>query len=246
MLPEICHIGGFTIYAYGAMLVLAFFACTYLAALQAKKEQMDGEQIFNLCFYAFIFGIIGSRVLYVLINPRFYLHNPLEIIMLQHGGMAWFGGLIFGAGSAILFIQRHKMDLLRSLDLLAPFIALGQAIGRIGCLLNGCCFGRESKFGLYFKVFDQILIPTQLYSSLLLLLIFIVLRLKQDAKHLPGEILCGYLFLYSLKRFFIEFLRNDSPRMFYGLTLFQVLCLVMFFLSLGIFIKLFLIKRNNR
>jgi len=138
------------------------------------------------------------------------------------------------------------MDLLRSLDLLAPFIALGQAIGRIGCLLNGCCFGRESKFGLYFKVFDQILIPTQLYSSLLLLLIFIVLRLKQDAKHLPGEILCGYLFLYSLKRFFIEFLRNDSPRMFYGLTLFQVLCLVMFFLSLGIFIKLFLIKRNNR
>ncbi|MDP3041127.1 MAG: prolipoprotein diacylglyceryl transferase, partial [Candidatus Omnitrophota bacterium] len=144
MLPEICRIGGFTIYAYGAMLVLAFFACTYLAALQAKKEQMDGEQIFNLCFYAFIFGIIGSRVLYVLINARFYLHNPLEMIMLQHGGMAWFGGLIFGAGSAILYIRKHKMDLLRSLDLLAPFIALGQAIGRIGCLLNGCCFGRES------------------------------------------------------------------------------------------------------
>ncbi|MDP2831377.1 MAG: prolipoprotein diacylglyceryl transferase [Candidatus Omnitrophota bacterium] len=246
MLPEICHIGSFTIYAYGLMLVLAFFACTYLAALQAKKEQMDGEQVFNLCFYVFIFGIIGSRVFYVLINARFYLHHPLEMIMLQHGGMAWFGGLIFGAGSAILFIQKQKMDLLRSLDLLAPFIALGQAIGRIGCLLNGCCFGRESKFGLYFKVFDQILIPTQLYSSLLLLLIFLVLRLRQDSKHLPGEILCGYLFLYSLKRFFIEFLRNDSPRIFYGLTLFQVLCLVIFFLSLGIFIKLFLIKRNNR
>jgi len=244
MLPEICRIGSFTIYAYGLMLVLAFFTSTYLATLQAKKEQMDGEQIFNLFFFVFIFGIIGSRVFYVLINADFYLHNPLEIIMLQHGGMAWFGGLIFGTAAAVRFIKRHKMNLLNTLDLLVPFIALGQAIGRIGCLLNGCCFGRESKFGLYFKVFDQILIPTQLYSSLLLLLIFIILRFKQDAKHLPGEILCSYLFLYSLKRFFIEFLRNDSPKMFSGLTLFQILCLVMFFLSLGIFIKLFVIKKK--
>jgi phosphatidylglycerol:prolipoprotein diacylglycerol transferase len=244
MLPEICHIGSFTIYSYGLMLVLAFFVCAYLSNLQARKEQMDPEQIFNLFFYVFIFGIIGSRVFYVLLNAGFYLHNPLEIIMLQHGGMAWFGGLIFGTVSALQFIKKHKMDLLRSLDLMAPFIALGQAIGRIGCLLNGCCFGRESAFGLYFKVFDKVLIPTQLYSSLLLILIFIILRIKQDKKHLPGEILCSYLFLYSLKRFFIEFLRNDSPRVFYGLTFFQILCLAMFLISLGIFIKIFAIKRK--
>lgn len=244
MLPEICHIGSFTIYSYGLMLVLAFFVCAYLSSRQAKKENLGPEQILNLLFLVFISGIIGSRVFYVLINARFYLRNPLEIIMLQHGGMAWFGGLIFGTSSAILFIKKHKMNLLRSLDLLAPFIALGQAIGRIGCLLNGCCFGRESEFGLYFKAYDRILMPTQLYSSLFLLLIFIILRFKQDAKHLPGEIFCGYLFLYSLKRFFIEFLRNDNPRMFYGLTLFQVLCLVMFFISLGIFIKLFVIKKK--
>ncbi len=245
MLPEICHIGSFRIYSYGLMLVLAFFVSTYLAALQAKKEQMDGEQIFNLCFFVFILGIIGCRVFYVLINARFYLDNPLEIIMLQHGGMAWFGGLVFGTGGAILFIKKHKMNLLKSLDLLAPFIALGQAIGRIGCLLNGCCFGRESEFGIYFKVFDKVLIPTQLYSSLLLLLIFVILRFRQDNKHLPGEIFCSYLFLYSLKRFFIEFLRNDSPRIFYGLTFFQILCLAVFLISLGISIKLFLIKKKQ-
>lgn len=244
MFPEICHIGPFTIYAYGLMLVLAFFASAYLSSLQAKKENLDAEAIFNLLFWVFIFGIIGSRAFYVLLNIRFYLHNPLEIIMLQHGGMAWFGGLIFGTATAVLLIRKHKMKLFQTLDLLAPFIALGQAIGRIGCLLNGCCFGRESEVGLYFKVFDQILIPTQLYSSLLLLLIFIVLRFKQDAKHFTGEIFCGYLFLYALKRFFMEFLRNDSPRMFYGLTLFQIFCLVTFFLSLGIFIKLFVIKKK--
>jgi len=205
---------------------------------------MDGEQIFNLLFFIFICGVIGSRVFYCLLNFSFYLAHPLEIIMLQHGGMAWFGGLIFGSSGAIWFIRKHKMDLLKVLDLIVPFVALGQAIGRIGCLLNGCCFGRASEFGLYFITLDQVLIPTQLYSSLLLLLIFIYLRFRQDRQHLPGEILCSYLFLYSLKRFFIEFLRNDSPRIFYGLTFFQILCLLVFLLSLAIFVKLFVIKKK--
>lgn len=244
MLPEICQIGPFTIYSYGLMLVSAFFICALLSARQARIERMDGEQIFNLLFFIFICGVIGSRVFYCLMNFSFYLVHPLEIIMLQHGGMAWFGGLIFGSGGAIWFIRKHKMDLLKVLDLIVPFIALGQAIGRIGCLLNGCCFGRESEFGLYFKTLNQVLIPTQLYSSLLLILIYIYLRFRQVRQHLPGEILCSYLFLYSLKRFFIEFLRNDSPRDFYGMTFFQILCLLVFLLSLAIFVKLFVIKKK--
>ena len=244
MLPEICKIGFFTIYSYGLMLVLAFFVCTYLASLQAKKEQIDPEKIFNLCFYIFISGIIGSRVFYLLNNARFYLRHPLEIIMLQHGGMAWFGGLIFGTAAAIITIKKNKIDLLKTLDLLVPFIALGQAIGRIGCLLNGCCYGRVSKFGIYFEVFNQVLIPTQLYSSLLLLLIFIILRFMQDRKHLPGQIMCSYLLLYSMKRFFIEFFRNDSPKIFYGLTLFQLLSLGMFIAALLISIRLFHVKKQ--
>ncbi|PIQ86625.1 MAG: prolipoprotein diacylglyceryl transferase [Candidatus Omnitrophica bacterium CG11_big_fil_rev_8_21_14_0_20_43_6] len=245
MLPEICHLGNFTIYSYGLMLVLAFFVSAYLCSRQAVKEKLDGEQIFNLFFYVFIFGIIGSRLFYVLINAGFYLRHPLEIIMLQHGGMAWFGGLFFGTAAAILLIKRHKMEPLATLDLLVPFIALGQAIGRIGCLLNGCCYGRESEFGLYFELFDRVLIPAQLYSSLLLLLIFIYLRFKQDRKHLPGQILCSYLFLYSLKRFLIEFLRNDSPRIFFGLTLFQILCLAVFLVALAIARKLRLAGKNR-
>ncbi|MDD5465878.1 MAG: prolipoprotein diacylglyceryl transferase [Candidatus Omnitrophica bacterium] len=238
MLPEICQIGPFTIYSYGFMLVLAFFAGSYLASLQAKREGLDPDLIFNLCFLVFISGIIGARIFYVLNDFSFYLRNPLQIIMLQHGGLAWFGGAIFGALAAVLFIKKNKLGLLRILDLLAPFIALGQAIGRIGCLLNGCCFGRASKLGIYFKTFDQVLIPTQLYSSLLLLFIFFVLRFMQDRKHLPGQVLCAYLFLYSIKRFFIEYFRSDSPRIFHGLTIFQLLSLAMFIISLLVLIKI--------
>ncbi|MDD5281183.1 MAG: prolipoprotein diacylglyceryl transferase [Candidatus Omnitrophica bacterium] len=244
MLPEICHIGPFTIYSYGLMLVLAFFVSAYLASRQAEKTHIDADKIFNLCFYVFISGIIGSRIFYVVSNFPFYFKHPLEIIMLQHGGMAIFGGIIFGSIFACLFIIKNKMDLLLTLDLLAPFIALGQAIGRIGCFLNGCCYGKVSAFGIYFPSSGQVLIPTQLYSSLCMFLIFLALRFMQNRKHLPGQILYFYLFFYSVKRFFIEFFRNDSPRIFQGLTLFQLLSLAMFFFSLTMLIRLFYFKKK--
>lgn len=245
MLPEICSIGPFTVYSYGLMLVLAFFVASYLATLQAKKEGVDPDLIFNLCFLVFISGIIGARAFYVFDNFSSYLHNPVEIIMLQHGGLAWYGGVIFSSLTAILFLKKNKLRIFKILDLLVPFVALGQAIGRIGCLLNGCCYGKVSQFGIYFKVFNQILIPTQLYSSLLLLLIFFILRFMQDRIHLPGTILCSYLFLYSIKRFFIEFFRNDSPRIFHGLTIFQLLSLGMFTISLLILIKIAYDKKKS-
>ena len=244
MLPEICHIGPFTIYSYGLMLVLAFFVATFLAKAQAIKEKMDPEMIFNLLFVVFISGVIGCRIFYVLNNFSFYLQNPLEIIMLQHGGMAWFGGLILGSISGYIFIKINKLNFLKTADLLVPFVALGQSIGRIGCFLNGCCYGRESQWGLYFPVFDKVLIPTQLYSSLLLLLIFYILRLMQDSKHLPGQILYCYLLFYSLKRVFIEFLRNDSPRIIFGLTIFQLLSITVFVFSIIRIIKMFLANRK--
>lgn len=244
MLPEICHLGFFTVYTYGLMLVLAFFACAYLSSIQARQEGADPEVIFNLCFVVFISGIIGSRVFYVVSNFSFYFENPLEIIMLQHGGMAWFGGVIFGAAAAAIFIKKNKLGLLKTLDLLVPFVALAQAIGRIGCFLNGCCYGRPSESGIYFKVLDQTLIPTQLYSSLLMLLIFFVLRILQDRKHATGQILRAYLFLYSIKRFIIEYFRNDSPRIYFGLTIFQLLSLAMFLVWLLLWIKSFYNKKK--
>jgi len=244
MLPEICRLGPFTIYSYGLMLVLAFFVSTHLACRQAAKVGIDAEKIFNLCFYVFIAGIIGSRIFYVANNYPFYLKHPLEIIMLQRGGLAIFGGIIFGSGFAWVFIKKNKMGLFATADLLVPFIALGQAIGRIGCLLNGCCYGKASVFGIYFPAFGKKLIPTQLYSSLLLFLIFFVLRFMQERKHLPGQILYSYFFLYSIKRFSIEFFRDDTAKTFGGLTSFQILSLALFFFSLFMLIRLFYFKKR--
>lgn len=243
MHPVICQIGPFTLYSYGLMLVLAFLISSTLAKFEARKENINPQIIFNLSFIVFISGIIGARLLYVIENIGYYLRNPMEIIMLQYGGLSWFGGLIFGIFFSIAYLKRNKFSLYKIFDLVIPFVALAQAIGRIGCLLNGCCFGKASRFGLYFGVHESVLIPTQIYSSLILIFIFIILKFLQERPHREGEIFFSYLLLYSIKRFFIEFWRGDNETIFLGMTLFQIISIAVMCLS---FIKLTLIKKSKK
>lgn len=197
MHPEICKIGFFTVYSYGLLLVIAFMVSSTLSSIEAKKQNINPEVIFNLLFVGFIFGVIGARIFYVIQNFNYFFENPYEIIMLQHGGLSWFGGLILGVFSAILYIRSKKLSIYKVFDLVIPFVALAQAIGRVGCLLNGCCYGKVSeKFGIYFEVHNASLLPTQIYSSLLLVLIYIILRFLQDRPHRVGQIFlvtCCYI-----------------------------------------------------
>lgn len=242
MHPEICKLGPLAIYSYGFMLMLAFAAAAFLAGAQAKRKGIDPDIIFNLCFTVFISGIAGARIFYVLLNFGYYLHNPLEIIMLQKGGLAWFGGLISGVFSGIYYLKSKKLSVYGITDMLVPFVALAQAIGRLGCFLNGCCYGKESAFGIYFPSSGAVLIPTQLYSSLLLVFIFIFLRFLQERPHQEGAIFFTYLLLYSAKRFLIEFWRADSPSLAFGLTLFQFISIAIFLIALASLLRLKLKK----
>jgi len=203
-----------------------------LLILQAKRKNFNPDVIFNFAFLVFISGIIGARIFYIIENLGYFANNPLEIIMLQHGGLSWFGGLISGVFAGLLYLKNRRLAIYKVLDLIVPYVALAQAIGRVGCLLNGCCFGKISNFGIYFPVHQSVRIPTQIYSSLVLILIFIFLRLLQERPHRDGEIFFTYLLLYSLKRFFIEFWRADNDIIFLGLTLFQLISLAVLFLSI--------------
>jgi phosphatidylglycerol:prolipoprotein diacylglycerol transferase len=232
MHPEICRIGPLVIYSYGLTMAVAFLASVNLACSQAKKEGIKTDFVYNLGFITFIFGIIGSRAFFVIENAGYYLANPLEIIMLSRGGMSWFGGFFLGVAAAVIYIRLKKYDFYRIADLFSPFLALGQSIGRIGCFLNGCCFGREGA-----------LIPAQIISSFLLLLIFIVLRLMQERTHKVGQIFFSYLLLYSIKRFSVEFIRQDNKDIFYGATLFQLISTALFVFAV---LKLLSLSRSRK
>lgn len=243
MHPVICEIGPFKIYSYGLMLAIAFFISVFFASKEAKKRSFPADLIWNTGFVAVIAGIAGARIFYVLENIEFYFNHPLEIIILQHGGLSWFGGFILGTAAAIYYLKKRKFSVLKTLDIFAPYLALAQGIGRLGCFLNGCCYGKVSVCGIYSPLHNQTLIPTQLYSSLALILIFIFLRYLQSKPLHEGTIICSYLVLYSVKRFIIEFFRNDNHVFMFGLTLFQIISVVLFFFSLTCLF--FMFKKAN-
>jgi phosphatidylglycerol---prolipoprotein diacylglyceryl transferase len=244
MHPLVCKIGPLTIYSYGLMLALAFAVSILLLHRQAARKHLDVDKILDLAFWALIWGIIGGRVWYVLFNLGYFLEDPREIIMLHHGGLIWYGGLFFALGFALVYLRRNRLPVLKTLDLLAPYIALGQAIGRIGCFLNGCCFGKPVSWGMYFPSQGERLHPAQLYSFVNLLVIFLILRRRQESSKVDGGVICLYLLLASLERFIVEFFRGDSSPFFLGLTSFQVISL--FIIGIAIYANLYLYRRQRR
>ena len=225
MFPVICQIGPFALYSYGLMLALAVVAASFLAAREVARHGIMRETVYDLAFWVVLWGILGARFFYVLLNVDYFRQFPLEILMLQKGGLAWQGSLGAGIVAGIVFIRRHKLPLWTLLDALAPFLALGHAIGRIGCLLNGCCYGKAVAWGLYFPVWGGRLHPTQIYMALGELVVFLVLRALQQRGGQPeGRLFVLYLLLSSLERFIVEFFRADHVVLWGGLSLFQYVC----------------------
>ncbi len=182
------------------------------------------DTFLDMIFWVVLGGILGARIFFVILNFPYFLDNPVEILMVHHGGLAWQGSLIAGTIVGIIFVRMKKWDPVRVLDLSAPYLALGQSIGRVGCFLNGCCYGKEASWGIYFPVHDARLHPTQLYSTIGLFFVFLFLRAYR-AKARPGDVFVLYLVLASVLRFIVEFFRADHYAFFAGLSVFQWVCL---------------------
>lgn len=223
MHPVLFKFGQMYIYSYGAMLAAAFLVSSFLARRAAKEANIPPDIITDLALWMLFSGIIGARLLYVLLNIQQYAQNPLEIFMLQRGGLAFYGGAAAALITAALYIKYKRHSIYKIGDLIIPYVALGQAIGRIGCFLNGCCFGRpaDSFFGVVFPHTTQAIHPTQIYSSLALIFLYGFLRLLQKLKVKEGVVLISYGLLYSAGRFFMEFLRADNSVVVLGFTFSQ-------------------------
>ncbi len=231
MFPIICKIGPLTVYSYGLMLAIGVILCAFLLSKEIKNTDITMDFILDLIFWVVLFGILGARIFYILLNLEFYMNHPAEIIMIHKGGLAWQGSLILGSLTGGIFIKRKGLELLRILDLTAPYIALGQSIGRIGCFLNGCCYGKEVAWGIFVPIHGANLHPTQIYSTVGLFCIFLFLKAYRN-KASSGGIFILYLIFASALRFIVEFFRADHQTFFIGLSIFQMVCLSLIIVAL--------------
>jgi len=228
MHPILLELGPVTLKSYGVFVALGFFVAFSLLYGEARRKNFYPDKILDLELVILAFGIIGARLLHVLVNFDFYGKNLLDILFVWRGGLAFYGGFILAILAAWVFILKNRMPLWKTADFIAPYMALGHAIGRIGCFLNGCCYGKEGY-------------PVQLYSSLALLSIFVILKLIQNRPHFAGSVFALYLLLYSTARFLIDFLRGDNPLYAFGFTISQLICFAIF--AFGALLILFLRKK---
>ena len=223
MCPILLQLDGLTIYAYGFFLTLGMVVAGILAILRVRKKDLSipFERIPDLFFYSVLSAIVGSRILFVLINFDLYRESPLKMFKIWEGGLVFYGGFILAIGVAVGYMRWYRLPILKLFDLISPLLALGLFFGRIGCFFAGCCYGKETSlpWAVIFTNPNSLaplnvpLHPTQLYDAANGLAVFLFLFWKEKRKAFDGQIFLLFLFLYSITRFFIEMLRGD-PRGF--------------------------------
>jgi phosphatidylglycerol:prolipoprotein diacylglycerol transferase len=243
MHPILLEFGGLTIYAYGVLIAAAFLTALAFTMHEAKRRGLPHKLVPDLGFWIIVGALAGSRQLYVLITPATFLSNPLEIFAIWNGGFVFLGGGLLGGGLGYWFLRRKKQRVLPWLDTAAPGIALGQAVGRIGCLMAGCCYGKpapELPWAVTFTHAKSIaplftpLHPTQIYHSLAGFITFAVLLACRKRFTTPGRLMGLFLVLYAAFRIAIEFFRGDYRGFAGPVSLTQILALA--FAGLGVYL----------
>ncbi len=247
MHPTLIRIDGFRLTTYGLMVAVAFATAGLLIVRRGRKEGVSVDFLQDLMVWGMIAGLVGSRLLHVVLNLDYYFQHPIEIVFSREG-YVFYGGFLAGFASVVYMIRRQGEDIWKIGDLIAPYLAMAQGIGRIGCTLFGCCYGAVTSlpWGVCFpRTIDPSsgmidgtpaylehlsegwismeathslpVHPSQLYSSALGWLNFGLLLYLRKRGYRRGELLLAYVLVYATGRFLVEFTRGDPRGEFMGL-----------------------------
>ena len=217
-------LGPITLHTYGVLLALGMILALWVVGREATKAGLDAARVTDLAIYVLIAGLVGAKVLLVVVEWRFYWAHPGDLWAVLRSGGVFYGGLLGAMPVAWYYTRRFALDGWTTADVLAPGVVLGQAVGRLGCLAAGCCHGRAAgvPWAVTFKdpyayrevgtPLDIPLHPTQVYESVACLAIFGVLLFLLPRRRFRGHVVTAYVALYSTARFFIEFYRGDAVR----------------------------------
>jgi phosphatidylglycerol---prolipoprotein diacylglyceryl transferase len=218
MHPILYSYGGITLYTYGLLVSIGFLTAFALFLADLKRRSMSVDTGIDFAFWVLLSAIVGSRLVYVLLNLSYFGKYPLKIFMIWEGGLVWYGAFLGALGAVIVYFRVKKLPGWLWADIAIPYVALGQAIGRIGCFMAGCCYGRPTDlpWGVIFTRSEIAplgvpLHPTQLYEMLLNFTIFVILFARRNRVTFRGEQILSYLFLYGAARAVVEVFRGD-PR----------------------------------
>ena len=251
---------------YGVMMALGFFLGLANWVWIGRKKGWDVNFCSDLLFWIMLTGIIGARTAYVIADFDAFRRAPLSILFIHQGGLIFYGGLIGGLLAILIFSRIRRVKLLALLDLVATSVPLGHALGRVGCLLNGCCHGKvntgrstvtypaeslawwhQVSHGMLADTAPRSLpvIPVQVYESILNLALYVLLVVVYRRQERDGPATAVYLLCYPCARFFTEFLRGDERTMWRGLSVAQALSLALIAAGAALLLKLLSAKRRS-
>lgn len=235
--PVAFSIFGIDIMWYAILITTGIILGLYFVSKLAVVKNLDKEMPSDLLLWVLVPAILGARLYYVIFSWDYYSKNPSEIIMIRNGGLAIYGGLLTAFLITYIYSKKKNISFLTILDIFAPGIALGQAIGRWGNFINKEAYGRATDLPWAIIIDGQKVHPTFLYESLGDFIIFIVLyNLCKKNRNEKGTIISLYFILYGILRFFVEGLRTDSLY-FLGMRVSQIVSLVLIAIGLIIYIR---------
>ncbi len=257
MHPILVKIGWFNVYSFGFMLALSFLIGIYVSSRRGKKFGVEPQHVLDLSVYIIVAGVLGSRLLYVAFHFDEY-DSFVDIFALWQGGATLYGGFLLAILAGFVFSQRRKIAFLLLGDIIAPALALGIMLTRVGCFLSGCCFGKMTRlpWGVVFppdspagyyaaecaadRGLDVVALhPSQLYASGFALLTFVLLLVLQNRLTKRGATFGALLVFYGVFRFLLDFSRfyEENMRVFAGLTLNQLISVGFFVIGLYLLLR---------
>ncbi|MBN1984207.1 MAG: prolipoprotein diacylglyceryl transferase [Chitinivibrionales bacterium] len=265
MHPYIFQFGRFVIPSYGLMLALSFLLGLWLSTYRAKQKGLQPQVIYDVGFWILLSAIIGSRLYYVILHFNEFKDNLLNIInpfqgeIIGLGGLVMLGGLIGATAAGYIYFSIKKLPFAQYADTMAPAIGFGIFLTRIGCFLNGCCYGKPttSSCGIHFNpaspagdfqlaVHADKLIPAQLIESLGGLLVGIILLWLGKRRFFDGFLFYTAGAYYAVLRFFIDFTRYYAPdETLFFLSHNQIICILLFIVFMSLIVRGFISSTNK-
>jgi len=252
MFPDLFSIGPFTLHTYGLFVATGFLVGLMVTIKIGKTEGIPPQQTMDIGFLMILAAIVGSRIMYVLMNLSYYIERPMDILKIWQGGLVFSGGIICVVVTVIWYTRKHHLSFWKMADMWAPAMAIGQGVGRIGCFMAGCCYGKPtgSTWGVVFTNPHSLaplnipLHPTQLYSAANGFIIFFILLLLYPRRTFDGQVFLWLLVLHSTARLFVERFMGDDRGVLLS-TGMSITQLVTLFVLIAAIITLIIFKRRQ-